>query len=176
MRGEDTLKLDISKLLNISARVSWAITVACVFILFFPSDWLPFQIDTFREQYGLWIFIVLAVAISLCLSHAAKWIWEKVKQAWDKKKTWDTYKYILKNLSKSEKAFLKKYYDKRETAILVDLRNPTIKKLETFRVISKAAGTSLGSVSGFPGFIQPWVFELIDKNPEFLNIVEDDKE
>ncbi len=105
-----------------------------------------------------------------------KWIWKKINHARDKKKTWDTYKYILKNLSKSEKAFIKKYYDKRETAILVDLRNPTIKKLETFRVISKVAGTSLGSVSGFPGFIQPWVFELLDKYPEFLNIEEDDKE
>ncbi|GAA4293732.1 hypothetical protein GCM10023142_30140 [Anaerocolumna aminovalerica] len=87
MRGEDTLKLDISKLLNISARVSWAITVACVFILFFPGDWLPFQIDTFREQYSLWIFIVMSVSISLCLSHASKCIWKKINQAWDKKKT-----------------------------------------------------------------------------------------
>ena len=86
MRGKDTLKLDISKLLNISTRVSWAMTIACVFILFFPSDCLPFQIDTFRERYGLWIFIVIAVSISLYFSHIAKWIWKTINKSEIKRK------------------------------------------------------------------------------------------
>lgn len=164
------MKFDLSNLLNISARASFAASVACVLILFFPAHWLPFPIDAFRNQHGLWIFIVMVVAGSISFSHATKWGIEKIKKAVEKKKLWDTYRDILKNLSNDEKRFIKQFYEKRETAILLDLSDPRIKRLETFKVLSQAAGTSLSRAPFCPGFIQPWVFELIDKNPDFIKV------
>lgn len=43
-----------------------------------------------------------------------------------------------------------------------------MKKLETFHVISMSAGTNIAPLGAVPGFIQPWVFELLDKHPEYL--------
>lgn len=164
------MKLDLSKLLEISARTAGAVSVACAILLFFPETLLPFDIADFRNNNGIWIFIVLVVSISILFSYLIKWLINWIKQKIDKHRTWDTYKYILKNLSDGEKAFLKEHYNKRETAIIIDLRNPIHKKLETFKVISRVAGASLGTISGVPGFIQPWVFEIIDKRPDYLEI------
>lgn len=165
------MKFDLSKLLEISARTAGAITIACIILLFFPATWLPFDIEKLRTDNGMWIFIILVVSIAIWSSYFLKWIAESIKKKIDKHKIWSTYKYILKNLSNSEKLFLKEYYDKRETAILLDLCNPIHKRLQTFKVVSMTAGYSAGGIGvGFPGFIQPWVFQLIDKNPGYLKL------
>lgn len=167
------MKVDLSKLLEISARTAGAVSVACVALLFFPEKLLPFDITDFRDSNGIWIFIVLVVSISILFSYLIKgfinWIMKKI----DKHKTWASYRYILQNLSDGEKVFLKEYYNKRESAVFIDLRNPIHKKLETFKVISMTTGNSLGTISGVPGFIQPWVFEIIDKNPDYLELKQD---
>ena len=85
---------------------------------------------------------------------------------------WDTYETILRNLSTEEKLILKLFYEKRETAMLLDLSDPKIKKLETFRVISQASGTNISRPPYCPGFIQPWVFEVIDKYPDIIKVEE----
>ena len=162
----------VSNLLNVSARVAGAVAVACAIVLFFPEQWLPFQIDLFRMKYGLWIFLIMVTACSLCLSYAGKWGVEKIKAHVKEKEIWDTYETILRNLSTEEKLILKLFYEKRETAMLLDLSDPKIKKLETFRVISQASGTNISRPPYCPGFIQPWVFEVIDKYPDIIKVEE----
>ena len=162
------MKVDLSNLLNISARVSFAVVLACAFILFFPAQYLPFQINSFREQNGLWIFFIMAVSIAICLSYMLKWGVNRITDFIDKRELWCTYKSVLKNLSVDEKRFIRKQYEKKDSAIYIDLSNAMMKKLQSFNVISIAAGTNAGSVTRMPGFIQPWVFELIDKNPNLI--------
>jgi len=162
------MKFDLSKLFELSARTSGAVSIACIILLFFPSSLLSFNIVDFRKDNGIWVFVVFVVAVSIWLSYLITWLSKIVMKKIKTKKTWDNYKYILKNLSKSEKLFLKEYYDKRETAVFIDLQNPVHKKLQTFNVISISAGTSLGTRFSMPGFIQPWVFKLIDKHPSYI--------
>ncbi len=164
------MKLDLSKIFELSARTSGAITVACIILLFFPASILPFDISDFRSSNGIWIFVIFVVAITIWFSYLMKWLAQFIKDKVETMKLWDSYKCILENLSDGEKLFLKKYYEKRETAILIDLKNTVHKKLQTFHVISMSAGTVLGSVSGVPGFIQPWVFKLIDKQPKYIEV------
>ncbi len=159
----------LPKLLDISARISGAIAVACILILFFPMSWLPFEIEEFRAQYGLWIFLVMAVTISLCVSYVVKWIGERIKEKFEKLKMRKAYKRILEKLSPSEKMFVKKYYNKGETAIYIDLADSMMKKLQTFNIISISAGTSFVISSLVPGIIQPWVFDTIDRFPNILD-------
>lgn len=168
MNDGGIMKFDLSNILNISARICGAVLIVCIFLLFFPVNWLPFAITLFREQYGLWIFIVLVISAALLLSYIIKWIIDKLKKTFEKKQMWATYKYILKNLSDAEKEFLKAQYKKRETAIIMDLSNPMIKHMETLKVLSLSSGTIMSRAPLFPGFIQPWVFELIDKNPKYI--------
>ena len=164
------MSVDINKILTVSARIAFALLVSCLILIFFPAAWLPFDISSFREEYGIWLFFVMVLSVSILFSYIAKWCVVWVKKLIDRRKLWNGYKYILENLSDDEKLYLKPFYEKRQTAIMVPLMSPVAKKLETFKVISKAAGTSLAPGGFCPGFIQPWVFELIDKHPDYLNI------
>lgn len=167
------MNLDFNKVFNISCRVSFAICIACVGILFFPSKWLPFDVTAFRQENGLWIFFVFIFSVAVMFSYLGQTLCKKVSVIMDKRKTWSTYKYILKNLSDDEKTYLKTFYVKKQTAILLDLTNPVVKKLQTFQVLSMSTGTSLALQGMAPGFIQPWVFEIIDKHPEYLRTSEE---
>jgi len=169
MNGASGMKLDISKILNISARISGAISVSCLLILFFPSAWLPFDIDVFREQHGLWIFVIMVIAISLSLSYVVKWIIKIIIEKVEIHKTRKSYRDVLENLSPKEKKLIRKQYDKKETAIIIDISNPMMKKLETFEIISVSAGMSAMMLNNVPGYIQPWVFKTIDRYPNILD-------
>lgn len=164
------MKIDIGKLLKVSARIAFAIFIACIFLLFFPERLLPFHITKLREEYGLWIFVIMVISVSLLLSYIGEWLFKKFKSYVNKHKTWSTYKYILKHLSNAEKEYLKKLYNNHQTTIMLNLKNPVVKKLETFKVVSMAAGTCIAPGGMAPGFVQPWVFDLIDKHPEYLNV------
>ena len=167
------MNIDIPKIFNISCRVSFAICVACAGILFFPAKWLPFDMTAFRQENGLWIFIIFIFSVAVMLSYFVQTLSKKISATIDKHKTWSTYKYVLKNLSDDEKNYLKNFYEKKQTAILLDLSNPVVKKLQTFQVLAMSSGTSLALRGMAPGFIQPWVFELIDKHPEYLKTSEE---
>ena len=162
------MEIDVSKILDISARVAFALCIAAVVLLFFPAALLPFDILSFRDKYGFWIFLVLAISLALLLSYLLKWVIGWIKSKIGNHKMWKNYQYVFSLLSDEEKAFLKEQYDKRDSTILINLRDPMHKHLETFRVISMAAGTNLGTRFSVPGFIQPWVFELIDKHPQCI--------
>lgn len=168
--SDDKMKVDLSNILNISARVSAAIIIAGILILFFPEQWLPFRIDDFRNQYGLWVFIVTIVAGAIGFSYVIKWITEKIKQAISRKRLWNSYRTILLTLADDEKRFIKQFYEKRTSAVQLDLSNPMMKRLETFGLLSPAAGRTISPAPYCPGFIQPWVFQLIDKNPDYIKV------
>ena len=162
------MNIELNKVFEVSARVAFALCVATVVLLFFPAGILPFDILSFREKYGFWAFLVLAFSVAILLSYLVKWIIGWIKKKIESRKMWKNYKYVFSLLSDEEKLFLKKQYDKKDYAIYINLSNPMHKHLETFRIISMAAGNNLGAGGSFPGFIQPWVFEYIDKHPQCL--------
>ena len=163
--------IDMSKILEISSRIALAVCLACGIIIFFPADYLPFDITEFRTKNGIWIFCVFSLAIAIILSHIIKLIMDFIKDKINDKNIWKANRYVLKNLSDEEKLYLKEFYTRRQTAIMLNLTSPVVKKLETFQVISMSAGTSIAPRGSAPGFIQPWVFELLDKNPDYLKII-----
>ncbi|MBQ4428103.1 MAG: superinfection exclusion B family protein [Oscillospiraceae bacterium] len=168
------MNIDLGKILDISARVALALFVACLLLLCIPASILPFDITGFREQYGIWLFIALAVSIGLLISYAVKWIIAMIKAFVDKRKMWHAYRYVMSRLSNDEKKYIKNFYDKKQLAIMLDLTDPVVKRLETFKILSMSAGTSMAPRGMAPGFVQPWVFELLDKHPEYLEITEED--
>ena len=164
------MSLDLSKVFDVSVRVAFAAFIACLFFLFFPATWLPFDIVGYREKFGFWVFLTLTISAALLLSYLAKWLISKIRKYVENRKLWSGYKYILKNLSDDERIYLKNLYDKRQSAIMLNLTDPVVKKMETFRVLSMSAGTNVAPRGLMPGFVQPWVFELLDKHPEYLAV------
>ena len=109
----------------------------------------------------------------LCLRYLrriVKYIVGLAKRQLDKIGTWRTYKYILQNLSDEEKVYLKRFFDKGQTAIVFSMEDPVAQKLKTFKVISQPSGTSMAPLGMSLGFIQPWVFEVLRKHPDYLEV------
>lgn len=171
------MKIDITKILEISARIAVALFICSAILLFFPAKFLPSEVVELRSQHGGWLFVVFAFSIAILLSylisHSISAFARIIKEKTEARRLWKSYKYRLQNLSEKEKLFLKKHYDKKETAIYFDPTDPIAKKLETFGFISMSSGINFGHPRAMPGFIQPWVFELIDKNPKYLDLSED---
>ena len=65
------MSMDINKILAVSARVAFALLVACLILIFFPATWLPFDISSFREEYGIWLFFVMVLSVSILFSYIA---------------------------------------------------------------------------------------------------------
>ena len=166
----DNMKFDLSKLLEISARTAFAVACACALLLFFPSNWLPFDITELRDKYGLWMFVILVVSISIMFSYLLKWVCAVLKNKYEIHKTWSNYRAVFECLSDKEKLFLKDKYEKNENTLMIDLTSPMHKHLQTLQILSLNVGTNLGSPRGMPGFIQPWVFEMIKKYPKCIRV------
>ena len=98
-----------------------------------------------------------------------EWICDFIKKKYEIYKTWSLYKSIILGLSNKEKIFLKEKYSKNETTLMIDWQNPIHKHLQTLGIISMNAGTSVGNPNAIPGFLQPWVFEVIKKNPKIID-------
>jgi len=168
------MKFDLSKVLEVSARPAGAIFIASALILFFPASLLPFDFVDFRANYGLWIFIVLVVSFAILVSYLMTWIGSSIKSKYDTYLVWKTYRQILSKLSNKEKSFLNGYYGANESAIYVDMLNPIHRRLLSINVISIPTGLNIGGPNNMPGFIQPWVITLLDKNPAYLDIMQED--
>lgn len=164
------MKFDLLKFFEISARTAFAVLVACMLLLFFPANYLPFDIEGLRKECGIWIFVIMVIAISVISSYCLKWLCGIIKKKYEKQKTWGLYKTTITTLSNKEKVFLKEKYNKGENTLMIDLQSPMHKHLQTLGIISMNAGTSVGNPNAFPGFIQPWVFEMIEKNPRIIDM------
>lgn len=163
------MKFDLLKFFELSARTAFAVLVACILLLFFPAQHLPFDIGWLRKEHGIWIFVLMVISISVISSYILKWICDFIKKKYEIYKTWSLYKSIISGLSDKEKIFLKEKYSKNETTLMIDWQSPIHKHLQTLGIISMNAGTSVGNPNALPGFIQPWVFETIKKNPKIID-------
>lgn len=103
------MSLDLSKVFDVSVRVAFAAFIACLFFLFFPAAWLPFDIVVYREKFGFWVFLALIISAALLLSYLAKWLISKIQKYVEYRKLWSGYKYVLENLSDDERKYLKTY-------------------------------------------------------------------
>lgn len=162
------MKFDLSKLLEKSARTAFAVACACALLLFSPVNWLPFGISALRDKYGLWMFVILLVSISIMFSYLLKWVFTALKNKYKIHKIWSNYKAVFECFSDTEKLFLKDKYEKNKKTLMIDLSSFIHNHLQTLQVLSLDVGTNLGSSRGIPGFIQPWVFEMIKKHPKCI--------
>ena len=87
------MSVDINKILAVSARVAFALLVSCLILIFFPAAWLPFDISSFREEYGIWLFFVMVLSVSILFSYIAKWCVVWVRKLIDRRKLWNKYYY-----------------------------------------------------------------------------------
>lgn len=168
------LNFNANDFLKISPRIALAILLACSVLLYIPINWMPVDVSAnildFREKFGVWIFIFFAISMAILLSYLISWSWSKINKKIEAQKMWRACVSILKDLSPAEKEYLRKHYQKRQETIFINLMSPLDSSLRSKTVITVGTGTVMGQVDRIPGFIQPWVFKVLDKHPEILNM------
>lgn len=76
----------------------------------------------------------------------------------------------FESLSSVEKQIIAYMYMNRSSQIVLPGTNSTIVHLKTMLMISEASnlGSSVGTAQMFPYFLQQWVVNILDDNPELL--------
>ena len=84
------------------------------------------------------------------------------------KKINEAYKYLLSNLSKDEKRILKEYIDKDTKTNYYSKFDGVVGGLEKSKVLYVSSNLGQGPGAMFPFNIQPWAWEMLKKNPKYL--------
>lgn len=143
--------------------------ITCYLLLYLPETWIPFDINTFRKQYGIWLFLMLVFSIAIIFSFVTQRLFRVLKEKYKIYRIHCGYKEIIDCLSEEEKRFLIEQYNHNDPTICIALSNPMHMHLKTLKIISLAHnGIAYGGYPIFPGYINSWVFKLIKKNPKLF--------
>lgn len=149
--------------------VVFSLGVTCFAILYLPESYFPFDINTFRKQYGIWLFFILAFSGAIfgyyIIYYPSKMFFSYFKRKYETHEKWKICEEIINSLSDKEKNFLREKYNQNDPTLTIDLNNRMHKHLQTAEIISQNIGLSPLQGTKIAGFIQPWVFELIKKKP-----------
>ena len=157
------MKIDISKIFQISARVSGALTIASLALLFFPAQWLPFDISELRSDYGIWIFVAFVVSFSIWGSYFIEYVIKSLKKKFIEHKNRKVRIELLSELSDGEKNVIADMYFSKDRTKDLDIKDALTGQLEAKTMIGR--GSNMSSVGyKFSYFLQPWVIECINKN------------
>lgn len=157
-----------------SLSVVFSLGVTCWTILYLPESYFPFDINTFREQYGIRLFFILAfsgaIFVYYIIYYPSKMFFSYSKRKYETHKKWKIYEKIINSLSDEEKILLREKYNQNDPTLTIDLNNRMHKHLQTVEIISQNVGLSPLQGTKIAGFIQPWIFELIKKKPKLFEI------
>jgi cytoskeletal protein RodZ len=92
----------------------------------------------------------------------------KEEEELDPKEIEETYKYILKNLSKDEKELLREFMDNDTKTRSFSLRNGVAMGLKSYNVLYISSNITRGLKLMVPFNIQPWAWEMLKENPKYL--------
>lgn len=85
-----------------------------------------------------------------------------------KKEINEVYKYLLSNLSKDEKSILKEYIDKDTKTNYYSKFSGVVGGLEKSKILYISSNIGQGPGAMFPFNIQLWAWEMLKKNPKYL--------
>jgi len=80
----------------------------------------------------------------------------------------EAYEYLLSNLSKDEKKILKEYIDKDTKTNYYSKFDGVVGGLEKSKILYISSELGQGPNAMFPFNIQPWAWEMLKKNPKYL--------
>ena len=162
------MKVEIIELLKLPARICGAIVCSCLFLLFFPAICLPFPIDDFRTQYGIWIFLVFCASFALYFSYIMVWIKKQITDSISSMKRNSS----LKILTKNEKMFLRKYISNSEQTVYAYKGSVGYDAYKTMLLLVDKKIVKIVDDDGDNkiGIIHEQVFKKLLTNPNLLNV------
>ena len=156
---------NIVDFLKLPPRILGALSVASGLLLFLPNVIIEkLYMTSFRDKYGFAIGIVFVVSTSILVVFLVVIIAKKIKD-----------KYYNKRLKKARVAYLKRIDGNKvdllneptHTAML-PMHDGVVLELQHFYVILPAGSTHAVNMADpqINYFLQPWVIEEIDGDPE----------
>lgn len=112
-----------------------------------------------RQCLGLSFLVVTACLVVMCIHSVIQWI--RIRKMY----TGNDARKRLGKLSSWAKAMVRQMYESAEHAQKLPLQNGNVAMMLAGGVIGHA---QLGDAIGFECYLQPWVVDFLDQNPEFL--------
>ncbi len=160
---------DFIAILKLPPSILSALALASGFIILAPQNILEkLYFVNFKDSYGFQIGIVFVVSISILIVYSLMKIIKFFYDKYNNKRISENQYRFLKELDDNEKSLIREILSKPDYTLKLPINNGLVRKLESMYVILPAGSTHL--VNGYdmriPYFLQPWVIEMIKKNPD----------
>lgn len=155
--------------LKLPTKTLVAIAIASGLLLFAGNTFNEFLgFTVFIESYRPWIGVIFLVFGVLAVVNLTEKCIKKVNRWYLSKKRHSVAIERLKNLTDDEKLVLKPYIldQKRSHRFWID--NGTVVELEKLGIIFRSSGFGEIYGRGFPYNMQPWVWEHLNNNVQFV--------
>jgi len=138
-------------------------------LLFLPSNSISiFGVNNLVDTYRMWIGLTCLSSYSLLLTHFVFWLKDYGANARKNYHIKTKRISLLKNLSPEEKEILSGYILTQSKSRQLNMRCGTTNGLEHSMIIYRSA--VIGTADGWFAYnLHPWAWDLLSKNPEFLN-------
>ena len=165
----------LKELLTLPPKIMMALFFSTGLVLFLPEDIIEkVYLNEFKDKYGSILGIVFIVSLSILLFSLIFFIFQYFFMKFSNKKFMKNAEDKLLSLNRQERYVIREFFNTSDNTLNLPVNNGLTTKLEYYKIIGKAASTSI--VSGydsndwrFPYLLQPWVYEVIKKHPNYFN-------
>ncbi|MCM3574711.1 superinfection exclusion B family protein [Mesobacillus subterraneus] len=166
-------KFDIKDLLTLPPKILAALAVGAGLILFLPNEIInKLYLLSFKEKFGFVLGITFTISVSILLMSVIGFIINSILSSWLSKKKIQQYKQTLYKLNMYEKSIIAALYERPDNTLNLPINKGIIRKLTHSHIISPVSSQAIvygdSEEWSMPYFLQPWVIEFIQENPEFL--------
>ncbi len=124
-----------------------------------------------KDKYGTLIGAMFILSLFIILLKFFSYFIVKIKKWYIQKKTLKIWESNLKKLNQHEKEIIKRFTETDTNTLFLPMNSGIVVRLENITVIGKAASQHVVDMRNphYPYFLQPWVYDYIKKNPNYLN-------
>ncbi|QZE15341.1 superinfection exclusion B family protein [Halosquirtibacter laminarini] len=171
--------IDLDKISNTTLFIIMAITALKLFYGEIIFDF--FNISSIDPKYNLYIFIAFVVSTLILLIRFGKYIKQKLKVFYNKRKYKRKLKKTIKSLDPHEKSLIREFFLLGSKSIKMPINDPTVSGLLSKGIIhtntvicTSQFGEFYSNYSLNDQILENLTYEIIDFPKAFENLTEDD--
>lgn len=160
---------DVVDFLKLPPRILGALAIASGLLLFLPDVIVEkLYMTSFRDKYGFALGIVFVVSVSILAVLLVVIVARRIKKKCDSKRLKKGQIAYLKRIDDNKVDLIRYLLNESTHTAMLPMHDGAVLELQHFHVISPAGSTHAVNMIDprINYFLQPWVIELINNNPE----------
>lgn len=163
---------DYIDLLKLPPRILAGLAIASGLLIFLPDNIINMlYMSELKVKYGFIIGSVFIVSISILVCYGIILVSKSIIRANNKRKLIVRRKEFLEKLDYESRSLLREMMNQPSKTLELPMHNGTVIKLKHYNVITPAGTSHLVNPLDMriPYFIQPWVVDELNNNPNLLS-------